>query len=190
MAYQLQSSLLQSDSVISDAEPDTRYHAGFIDNHRQWFDHLQSTLRWNSQFKSRKTATFGVSYNYSKGIKKVKPIPGFLLPLCRQIQKVFGYSANNCLVNYYPDGNHYISFHSDQDTEMKAQTGVTIVSLGAVRTMVLRSIENPQSRFYYPLQPGSALFMADALQADWQHGVPKEAGKGPRISLSFRSLIE
>ena len=117
-------------------------------------------------------------------------MPEFLLPLCQQIDGLFGYSPNNCLVNYYPDGNHYISFHSDQDTEMKAQTGVTIVSLGAVRTMVLRSIENPRARFYYPLQPGSAFFMEDALQAHWQHGVPKEAGKGPRISLSFRSLIE
>ncbi len=190
MSYQQQASFLDNDPACLVEEPNARYLPDFLENQRQWFHRLQSGLRWNDQFKSRKTATFGVSYNYSAGTRKSKEMPGFLLPVCKRIYETFNYYPNNCLVNYYPDGEHYISFHSDQDMEMKAQSGVTIVSLGSVRTMALRSISHPQTKHYYPLQPGSAFFMEDTLQAQWQHGISRQAGAGPRISLSFRCLLE
>ena len=71
---------------------------------------------------------------------------------------------------------------------MKDHTGVAIFSLGAVREMVLRKIDNSQLRFAYALEPGSAFYMSDQIQSEWQHGIPKQRGCGPRISLSFRSL--
>ena len=129
-----------------------------------------------------------MAYNYREGTRRDRPMARFLLPLCEIVSARFGYFPNNCLVNYYPDGNHYISFHSDQDMEMKNRTGVTIVSLGSVRTMTLRRIDDPAIRRYYPLQPGSAFFMEDDVQKEWQHGVLKKAGAGSRISLSFRCL--
>jgi alkylated DNA repair dioxygenase AlkB len=190
VTFQKQINLFEKNGDETDPEPQVCYVPEFIGNHSIWFERLQSSLNWNCQYKSRKTATFGVSYNYKAGTKKVSAMPGFLEPVCEKIRIVFGYKPNNCLANYYPDGNHYISFHSDQDMEMKAQSGVTIVSLGAIRNMVLRSIQIPQLKYYYPLQPGSAFYMEDNLQKEWQHGVLKEAGAGARISLSFRSLIE
>jgi alkylated DNA repair dioxygenase AlkB len=190
MTYQKQVSLFSENDAGNGGEPEISYVPEFVENHSIWFDRLQSSLNWNCQYKSRKTATFGVSYNYRKGTKRVEKMPGFLEPVCEKVRTIFGYKPNNCLVNYYPDGDHYISFHSDQVTEMKSQSGVTIVSLGAIRNMVLRNIKLPQQKFYYPLQPGSAFYMEDSLQMEWQHGVLKEAGAGSRISLSFRSLIE
>ena len=190
VTYQKQISLFSNNGNETDPEPEISYVPEFIKNHGIWFERLQSRLKWNNQYKSRKTATFGVSYNYRKGTKRVSKMPGFLEPVCEKISIIFGYKPNNCLVNYYPDGDHYISFHSDQDMEMKTQSGVTIVSLGAIRNMALRKIKLPQQKFYYPLQPGSAFYMEDSLQKEWQHGVLKEAGAGARISHSFRSLIE
>ena len=179
------------DSECSDSEPTgIIYSKDFILNPEKWFNHLQAHTAWNHQYQSRKTATFGVTYNYRKGTLKRRPMPEFLQKLCRKIESEFNYLPNNCLINYYPSGDHYISFHSDQDMDMKAQSGVTIVSLGAIRNMVLRQISSNQNRHYYPLQPGSAFFMPDQLQKEWQHGVLKEAGAGPRISLSFRALKE
>ena len=166
------------------------YVPRFTEYHRLWFDRLAGMHCWDSRFKSRKTCTFGVSYNYRRGTRKVRRMPAFLETVCERIERTFGYRPNNCVANYYPSGEHYISLHSDQDMEMKARSGVTIVSLGSVRTMVLRNIENPRLKTYHPLQPGSAFFMADAIQAEWQHGIPKEAGAGARISLSFRALHE
>jgi alkylated DNA repair dioxygenase AlkB len=188
VTYQKQISLISREGDETDSEPEICYVPEFVENHRIWFERLQSRLNWNRQYKLRKTATFGVSYNYRKGTKRAGKMPGFLEPVCEKIRIVFGYMPNNCLANYYPDGDHYISFHSDQDMEMKAQSGVTIISLGAIRNMVLRNINVQQQKYYYPLQPGSAFFMADSLQKEWQHGVLKEAGAGARISLSFRSL--
>ena len=189
MAHQLQTSLLFDEADAEIRGPDVTYVESFTEHHQEWFDALIENLHWNSQYKSRLTHTFGVSYNYKKGTKKVREMPHFLEPVCERIEKKFGYLPNNCLANYYPSGEHYISLHSDQDDEMKAQTGVTIVSLGSVRTMELRNISNPKLRFFYPLQPGSAFYMEDELQKEWKHGIPREAEAGPRISLSFRALI-
>lgn len=168
--------------------PAIRYFPDFISNHRQYFKYLLDTVDWNSQFKSRQTVTFGESYNYRSGKRKSRRMPLFLDPFLSAIEQNLGFLPNNCLVNYYPDGDHYISFHSDQDLDMEENTGVAIISLGAVREMVLRQIKQPQVRFAYALEPGSAFIMSDQLQSEWQHGIPKQRGCGPRISLSFRSL--
>lgn len=189
MAFQTQTSLFSREEEYPDTEPVVKYMPEFLEHHQDLFNYLQTTMSWNSRFKSRKTVTFGVAYNYKSGIKKVRDMPPFLDSICEQIRQRFKYTPNNCLVNYYPDGNHYISFHSDQDTEMKAQTGVCIISLGSLRNMAMRNIKNPRLRFYYPLQPGSVFFMEDAIQLEWQHGILREDAAGPRISLSFRSLI-
>ncbi len=170
------------------APPDLRYFPDLISNSEQYFNYLLDTVNWNSQFKSRQTITFGESYNYRSGARRSRRMPPFLDPFRSAIKQNLDFSPNNCLVNYYPDGDHYISFHSDQDMEMKDDTGVAIISLGAVREMVLRRIDQPQVRFAYALEPGSAFFMSDHLQTEWQHGIPRQRGCGPRISLSFRSL--
>ena len=188
-AYQVQTGIFDDPSNAECNEPGITYLDGFIHNHRELFAAFETNLKWNCQFQSRKTVTFGVSYNYRNGRVKKKPMPDFLEPILQRIHDRFAYLPNNCLVNYYPTGDNYISFHSDQDTEMKADTGVAIISLGSVRTMTLRSIANKKIQFHYPLQPGSAFFMEDRIQSSWQHGVLRESGAGPRISMSFRSLI-
>ena len=185
-AHQLQQSLYTADA--GSQEPDLTYVSEFVKNQEHWFEKLRSNLDWNNQYQSRKYHSFGVRYNSQSGENHVGVLPKFLTPVCDRIEQVFGYYPNNCLANYYPDGDHYISFHSDQDMDMTEHSGVTIVSLGAVRNMVLRRIDSHQSRFYYPLEPGSAFYMRDRIQKDWQHGVLKQAGAGPRISLSFRRL--
>ena len=109
--------------------------------------------------------------------------------LCDLIQSRFGYRPNSCLINNYPNGDHYISYHSDRDMEMNEHTGVTILSLGTVREMAFRNMADPSVKHYYALQPGSAIYMDDIVQTEWQHGIPKTTTSGTRISLSFRSLI-
>ena len=188
-AYQVQTGLFDDPSDTELNEPAITYLDGFINNHQELFAAFEANLKWNCQFQSRKTVTFGISYNYRSGRVKSKPMPDFLEPIIQRIQEQLAYRPNNCLVNYYPTGDNYISFHSDQDQEMKADTGVAILSLGSVRTMTLRSVTNKKIQYHYPLQPGSAFFMEDRIQSHWQHGILREPGAGPRISMSFRSLI-
>jgi len=162
---------------------------GFLENPDEWFERFATGLAWNRRMQSRYTYTFGYAYDPGYGLRFVRNMPGYFEPLLKKLNQVFGFSPNNCLVNYYPDGRHYIGFHSDQGEELKSGSGVAIMSLGAVRTMVIRRIDYPDAKFFYPLKPGSVIHMNDEIQKTWEHGIPKQAGKGPRISLSFRHLI-
>ena len=170
-------------------QPEIHYITDLVENHQEWFEYLKNNMQWNKQFQSRHTITFGASYHYQQKTRRDRPMPEFLGPLCKNIETAFHFLPNNCLINSYPTGNHYISFHSDQDMEMKDRTGVVIISLGAMREMAFRNITNPAIKHYYPLAPGSAIFMTDQMQLEWQHGIPRQQDAGHRISLSFRSLI-
>ena len=132
---------------------------------------------------------FGVSYGYDGNHYRFNTLPDFLDDICDRIEETFLYRPNSALVNAYPDGDHYISYHSDRNMEMNQHTGVTILSLGAVREMAFRHIKNPGIKCFYALQPGSALYMDDEVQTEWQHGIPKTRLAGFRISISFRSLV-
>ncbi len=161
----------------------------FLENPDAWLARFATGLAWNRRMRSRHTFTFGYVHDPGHGLRLIRNMPGYLEPLLERIHQVFGFFPNNCLVNYYPDGTHYIGFHADLGEEMKSGAGVAIVSLGAVRTMVIRRIENPDNKFFYPLKSGSVIYLKDEIQKTWEHGIPKQAGKGPRISLSFRHLV-
>lgn len=185
MFHANQSSLF--DSQPTDA-PDITYLRDWYRDHQSLFLYMQQNLQWNRRFRSRSTVTFGLSYTARGGLRFKRPIAEFLNPLISQIKRDFAFEPNNCLVNYYPTGQHYISFHSDQDMEMMAHSGVAIVSFGATRHMILRKIADHRLRYCYPLPPGSIFYMRDAVQKTWQHGILTEKECGPRISLSFRAL--
>lgn len=189
MSRPLQTDLFQSDQALRAQMPDVRYVEGMVARPQPWFASLQSSLAWNPRYQSRLTASFGVTCGGQDGQRVNRRLPEFLQPLTDLVTRHFGFEPNNCLANYYPDGDHYIGFHSDQDTEQSRRTGVAILSLGSVREMVLRRIDHHRERYYYPLQPGSGFYMDDLLQKTWQHGMPRQPGRGPRISLSFRKIV-
>jgi len=168
--------------------PEVVYLENWFTDHENMFNNLKHNLSWNKQFRSRFTVGFGLSYTKDSGFHRKRPFPNSFHEITQKIERDLGYSPNNCLANYYPTGDHYISFHSDQDMEMQAHSGVTIVSLGTTRLMQLRKISDPRISYAYPLAPGSLFYMADELQKDWQHSIPPQSSAGERISLSFRAL--
>src|SRR5690606_24221069 len=57
-----------------------------------------------------------------------------------RIEKDLSYELDSCLINYYPDGNSYISPHRDR--ECKGKDNATIgLSLGSTRDMILKQID-------------------------------------------------
>jgi len=170
--------------------PQIDYRERWLTGQKSLFEKMRDTLTWNTRFRSRATVSFGVSYTKAAGFTRKRPFPDYLQDIANQIEADLGYLPNNCLANYYPTGDHYISFHSDQDMDMQAHSGVAIVSLGSTRQMELRKIDNHRLRYAYPLAPGSLFYMEDALQKDWQHGILTQKNSGARISLSFRALKE
>lgn len=166
------------------------YVPGLVPEHRALFRQLASTVRWTTRYGTRETVTWGESYHLRKQTRIRHPWPDFLQPLASEIENRFGFLPNNCVANHYPNGNHSIGFHSDQGMEIHNGTGVVILSLGAVRHMVLRRTAAPSVRYHYALEPGSAFHMDDSSQAIWQHGILPEPGRGRRIGLSFRRITD
>lgn len=161
----------------------------FLENPSSLFVDLKDTVVWDERMKARKTASFGVSYDYSQ---IAYPQTGMLPALnivCKLIEQELGFYPNNCLLNYYQDGSSSMGFHSDSSEELSDGTGVAIVSLGSVRNIVYRSKAN-SIEFSYPLPNGSLLYMSQGMQEHWLHAIPKVENAGERISLTFRKIVK
>ncbi|WP_445630343.1 alpha-ketoglutarate-dependent dioxygenase AlkB [Nostoc sp. DSM 114167] len=161
----------------------------FIHSADALFQHLKESVSWDERMKSRKTASFGVSYNYSQISYKQTSMPSQIEQVCTEIHRILGFFPNNCLLNYYPNGNSSMGFHSDSSQELAEGTGVAIVSLGSVRSIVYRHKHKKDIEFSYPLPNGSLLYMSNEIQEQWLHAILKAPEVGERISLTFRLIV-
>jgi alkylated DNA repair dioxygenase AlkB len=135
-------------------------------------------------------------YFYSRSVAKSIPPGESIKALLGFVNKEFESGFNGVLVNYYPDGGHYISDHSDSEAGLDPSGGVVIASAGATRTMHFKRTKSPPigtANFKYgaykiPLTDGSLIAMRGTdFQKAYTHGIPKEAkASGPRWSFTFR----
>jgi alkylated DNA repair dioxygenase AlkB len=91
-------------------------------------------------------------------------------------------------INYYRDGRDSVAFHRDRELRHLEDTIVAIVTLGAQRPFLIRPRGGGHSRDLSPAS-GDLLVMGGRAQADWEHGVPKVADRGPRISVTWRWAV-
>ena len=127
------------------------FKENFIQNPSDFFPALIAKINWDTSMKARKTASFGVAYNYSQ----IKYPFAEMLPeinsFCESIQKEIGFLPNNCLINLYENGKSKMGFHSDQTDILAENTGVAIISFGDTRILRFRNIENKDLKIDYPL---------------------------------------
>lgn len=163
-------------------------NTNFLKNPENLFGNLIKNIDWNERIRTRKTASFGAPYNYSQITYPATPLPTELAQIAQQLHLTLGFLPNNCLLNYYADGNASMGFHSDNHAELAKHTGVAIISLGSTRTIVYQHKHNRQIEYRYELPSGSLLYMSAELQQNWLHAIPKMPNTGARISLTFRLL--
>lgn len=111
----------------------------FISNPNELFETISNKVQWDRRLQTRKTASFGVSYNYSGLTYPQTAMLDELTTICRKIRHEIGFLPNNCLLNYYCDGNSTMGYHSDTAEDLLKDTGVVIISLGAARHICYRS---------------------------------------------------
>ena len=174
---------------MSLAPPDIDLRKAFWPNHQDLFSKLSSTVVWDERMKSRKTASFGVAYNYSQITYPQREIHPELIPVCAAISESFGFTPNNCLLNFYANGRSSMGFHSDTSEELAPGTGVATLSLGAMRTITYKLKMDREIQYSYSLESGDLLYMSNEVQIDWLHAILKEEETGPRISITLRSII-
>lgn len=154
------------------------------------FDTLVSQVDWDERMNARKTASFGVPYDYSQISYPRVPLLVALRPVAEGLIVRLGISFNNCLLNYYESGDQTMGLHSDDTSSLLPGTGVGIVSLGHARDITYRSKADKSIEHSFSLLPGSLLYMDSKVQEEWLHGIPKQADAGPRISLTWRAFPE
>lgn len=159
----------------------------FISNSQILFQELKE-IDWDERMFSRKTASFGVAYNYSQISYPETKMPSNIKLITEKIFNTLGFEPNNCLINYYLDGKSKMGYHSDQIDILFENTGIAIVSLGATRILRFRNIKNPEIIIDYSLPSGSLIYMTQDVQNKWHHAIPKGDTEEGRMSLTFRKI--
>ena len=141
----------------------------------------------------RKVAWFGdkaFQYTYSKISRQALPWTETLLELKARVEQAANESFNSCLLNLYHSGDEGMAWHSDAEKDLKRNSTIGSLSLGAERKF---SFKHKQSKETVSLilQNGSLLVMKGSTQTHWLHRLPptKKISE-PRINLTFRTIIE
>jgi alkylated DNA repair dioxygenase AlkB len=114
-----------------------------------------------------------------------------LLALKHRVDRAAGTRFNSVLINYYRDHRDSMGMHSDSEPELGLKPVIASLSLGDSRTMIFKhKTRGDLPRVKIRLQPGSLLLMKGDTQANWKHGINKQARTcGPRVNLTFRTII-
>uniref|UniRef100_A0A6C0CAB3 Fe2OG dioxygenase domain-containing protein n=1 Tax=viral metagenome TaxID=1070528 RepID=A0A6C0CAB3_9ZZZZ len=102
-----------------------------------------------------------------------------------RVEKVMKLKFKYAVLNYYKDGNDYISYHADR--EVPDGTVVVSISLGATRRFILKHKYDKKIKYIFLPENGDLLVMNDvAIKKMYKHSVPKMANVGARISVTLR----
>jgi 2OG-Fe(II) oxygenase superfamily len=152
------------------------------------YTQLCDRIDWDLRISARKTACFGLPYNYSGLTYEVQPMHSLLQPLCLKLEQTLGFEPNSCLVNFYKDGRDKMGFHSDEIDNLEDGTQIIIISLGTERKLSFRSKADYEQRLNYLLPHGSLLYMSQKTQEFWSHAIKRANVIDGRISLTFRRI--
>lgn len=131
----------------------------------------------------------GLEYRYSGVTHVGAGWTPTLLDIKQRIEPVAGATFNSVLLNRYRTGRDSIGMHADDEPELGTNPVIASISLGAVRTFLLRHRKTREKRTLR-LAHGSLLVMAGTCQHHWLHGVPKtDEAVGERINLTWRRIL-
>jgi alkylated DNA repair dioxygenase AlkB len=145
---------------------------------------------------SRYSENYGAKYMYSGVIRDGNPLPDgevgvFLKQVMDWVNSDSNANMNQMLINWYPDGESYIGWHSDDIRYVVKDSPIYSISLGASRNFQIQSKTKESSLIDIPVEHGDVLVMGGKMQQYYKHQVPKKSGSRDwRISLTFRSLKE
>ena len=136
---------------------------------------------------------YGKSYQYSGTTSEAIPMTRLIKDIRNKISKDLypNINFNNCLVNWYLDGDNYISFHSDDEKEIVKNTPIVGITFceGVARKLRIKDKKSKKTIKDIITSNGSLYVMEGEFQNEFLHGIPKQKKSGKRISLTFRSFI-
>lgn len=140
----------------------------------------------------RKVAWYGsdnFEYRYSNNTKRALPWTEDLFLLKNVIEHTTHETFNSCLLNLYHTGMEGMSWHSDDEPDLKKNGAIASVSFGAERKFLFKH-KTTEEKIEIILENGSLLVMQGTTQIHWQHRLPPSKRiTQPRINLTFRTIV-
>lgn len=187
------------------------YIANFVKCGPDLTDQLWVDLPWEQRETARREVFYnsrGTDYTYGsgKGQRTYTPVPedhpspaGALVDWVKAkvSLKLFpdfetpGFTTpfEACFINGYEGKLNSLGWHADDSPTINHDHPIAIVSFGAVREIWYRE-KNDGLIFMQKLGHGSLFVMPPGFQQTHEHRIPKaDREVGPRISLTFRSLL-
>jgi len=167
-----------------------------------YYRHLLEHIAWENDqavifgkliVTKRKVAWYGeqpFEYTYSNITKTALPWTKELLTLKQKAEELSNETFNSCLLNLYHDGNEGMAWHSDGEKDLKKNGAIGSLSFGAERKFSFKH-KVDKTNISLNLEHGSLLIMKDTTQTHWLHRLPPtQKLMGPRINLTFRTIVE
>jgi len=167
----------------------------------KYLDKLKTSIEWkNDEFMifgkqiitKRKTAFYGdeaISYTYSNKKKEALIWTKELLALKNEVERISGEKFNSCLLNLYHNGNEGMSWHCDNEKELKKNGAIASLSFGATREFMFKNKKTKET-LSFELKNGSLLVMKDEIQEFWLHQIQiSKKIHSFRINLTFRYIV-
>jgi len=176
-----------------------KYHPNFCNISKEDFKFIINECpkeRHEIYFRGKKIKiprfqqAYGESYEYSGTVSESKPMPKFIKEIADKIQKELypKIKFNNCLCNWYLNGNHYVSSHSDDEKIFVKNTPVVGVTFCQGLPRILRIKEKKSKKTVKDILTyhNSLYVMEGNFQKEFKHEITKQKNCGLRISLTFR----
>ena len=191
-------------SYIINQDGEAVYYGSILSTEQKegYFDELLTNIEWVNEVvimfgktitTKRKVAFYandGIEYTYSNQTKKAFPWTPMLLEIKKNVEACTGEIYNACLMNLYHEGNEGMGWHADNEKEIKADSSIASVSIGAVRNFSFKHRISGEKHSLL-LENGSLLEMRGAIQRHWLHSLPKSTRvKTARINLTFRQMLK
>lgn len=150
----------------------------------RYFDKTVKTPRWQQSYCK--------PYYFSGMMHDALPLPEEFKPFL-DWAKIHSSQLNQVVANWYLNGHHYISKHSDCESQLVARAHILAISLGQTRTFRVRRKVDNEVVVDIELPDRSYIIMGGAMQERYFHEITKVSGKkgeniGRRISLTFREF--
>lgn len=173
------------------------------DNYFNLFENLlvniensKVTINNGEYYLNRKQISYGdVNNKYSYSWNVDNKICNTIRTIKSKVELFTGSQYNYVLINRYEDGSQGIGYHSDRETNNIKGVQVAGISLGAVRPIYFKPIDEKFIHTKLPnkvkieLLHGSLYVMNYPTNEYWKHSIPKKSTNiinRPRISLTFR----
>ncbi len=196
--------MINQSSHIINQDGEAIYYGSILTQEQNecYFDELLNSIQWVNEVvimfgktitTKREVAFYGtdaIEYTYSNQKKRALP----WTPLLRDIKKIVeactGLSYNACLMNLYHDGSEGMGWHADNEKEIKVDSSIASVSIGANRNFSFKHRLSGEKHSLL-LENGSLLEMRGPIQRHWLHSLPKSTlVKTARINLTFRQMLK